>query len=358
MLLNLIMKKISLDNNLEIENLKCINNKNKFLDCRKCIDSCTQGAIEIKNKKISIKKSLCKGCGVCSTVCPTKALYIEMKENEKKYVFLKEKKKNIITIGCRYSNFYTDLRYQCLNGIRKEYLAALILYFRESIINIYRGKCSECSNGCFKEEDLILIVDDILNFFGSMNIHINVVYDEKNKKKNIKKYSRRDFLKIVKKSSSKAVINVRNQGIQYINSREIKFEPKKIISKAIKDSKGYIIKTDMFTNFEVSDKCTMCGVCVAMCSCKAWKKEDSENKIFLLHSTLRCTGCGLCIKSCPYNSIMKNDFINNVLIKNEYNCKKEFNIGICQICCDKFTKFKSEDKLCEICKRKLNRKND
>jgi Pyruvate/2-oxoacid:ferredoxin oxidoreductase delta subunit len=44
------------------------------ISCGACVDRCHFGARKIVNGKLSYDKDLCFGCGLCSSVCPTKAI--------------------------------------------------------------------------------------------------------------------------------------------------------------------------------------------------------------------------------------------------------------------------------------------
>jgi len=51
----------------------------KCIDCLTCWIYCPDDCIVIRNDKVEgVKKSHCKGCGICAKVCPKKA--ISMKE--------------------------------------------------------------------------------------------------------------------------------------------------------------------------------------------------------------------------------------------------------------------------------------
>ena len=68
-----------------------IVDKKKCINCMKCWISCPDGCILAKGKKMDgFKYSHCKGCGICSEVCPVKA--ITMVEETKADEVKKQKK--------------------------------------------------------------------------------------------------------------------------------------------------------------------------------------------------------------------------------------------------------------------------
>ncbi|MBI5148809.1 4Fe-4S binding protein [Candidatus Pacearchaeota archaeon] len=61
--------------------MKPIVLKNKCTACGICAKFCPDGAIIIKNKKMSVDYEHCKGCAICSVECPSHSII--MKEEKK-----------------------------------------------------------------------------------------------------------------------------------------------------------------------------------------------------------------------------------------------------------------------------------
>jgi len=53
----------------------------------------------------------------------------------------------------------------------------------------------------------------------------------------------------------------------------------------------------------VSDKCTLCGVCVQACPEEALIMKNTGEKYILRFNHTRCTGCRACVEKCPENAI-------------------------------------------------------
>lgn len=52
----------------------CAHSRSRKLGCSNCIESCSTEAIRSNGNVVAVDPYLCKGCGTCSTVCPTGAL--------------------------------------------------------------------------------------------------------------------------------------------------------------------------------------------------------------------------------------------------------------------------------------------
>lgn len=56
--------------------------KDKCIQCKKCINTLGCPAITLKDSKMEIDFSLCNGCGLCTQVCPTNAIKLGGENNE------------------------------------------------------------------------------------------------------------------------------------------------------------------------------------------------------------------------------------------------------------------------------------
>jgi pyruvate ferredoxin oxidoreductase delta subunit len=48
--------------------------EDKCVGCKACYIWCPEGTIIIKDGKVAVDYEYCKGCGICSNVCPAKAI--------------------------------------------------------------------------------------------------------------------------------------------------------------------------------------------------------------------------------------------------------------------------------------------
>ena len=51
--------------------------KGNCIKCTMCAKHCPDGAIKVTEKGAEINYDYCKGCGICSTLCPVKIITME-----------------------------------------------------------------------------------------------------------------------------------------------------------------------------------------------------------------------------------------------------------------------------------------
>ena len=127
-------------------------------ECRLCVDACPiDGCLSFENNSISVKRDICPGCGICTTVCPTGALTLEGLDDTELLGRLSDglEKKNLF-IGCHLCPGSEHLELPeiipsesdlvnvpCLAVLKESHLIALILS-GVGRISLDCGRCSGC----------------------------------------------------------------------------------------------------------------------------------------------------------------------------------------------------------------------
>lgn len=57
-----------------VEAGRCVEVRHRMARCSKCVDTCPEEAITVRENRITIQPELCIGCGSCASTCPTQAL--------------------------------------------------------------------------------------------------------------------------------------------------------------------------------------------------------------------------------------------------------------------------------------------
>ena len=57
-----------------VEAGRCTEVRHRMAKCGACMETCPEGAITVKDNRITIQPELCIGCGSCASECPTQAL--------------------------------------------------------------------------------------------------------------------------------------------------------------------------------------------------------------------------------------------------------------------------------------------
>lgn len=53
---------------------RCVVVRNRNAKCRKCVEACPSGALEVGGNRLTYSARACVSCGACSVVCPTETL--------------------------------------------------------------------------------------------------------------------------------------------------------------------------------------------------------------------------------------------------------------------------------------------
>lgn len=343
-------------------------------ECRLCVEACPiDGCLSFENSTISVKKDLCPGCGVCTTVCPTGALSLKGLDDAKLLGRLKEglEKKDLF-IGCSlgpgaedrglpesFSPGTDSVELPCLAVLKESHLAALVLS-GAGRVGLDCSRCSSCAF-CGAKEVIGKTAGYAENLLKSMNRAGRIEVLEvmpgrtksgfglfgkggKGKRKGVRKitngpeYSRRELFAILKgRAAALAAESTPGRNIEreevFKNSaapqrRMILIEALRAAdapaSGAIKDG-GFPVR-----RIGINEKCVMCRRCGAFCPTGALKRAETKGEVRIEFSTALCMGCHQCKEFCPVGAIfyeeevdldsLKSDSATVIMKRETVNC--------------------------------------
>lgn len=347
MILDFLIHKLTEFNPPEFNEDKCINSFDKINGCSKCMESCSENAISIKENKVLFDEKNCNLCGTCSVICPTQA--IKMKGIGIDEIIADADEKKNLVFACSSENGTGNLNTSCLNALHPELIAYLFIMHREKEIYFNLSKCTDCKlgydNTMFK--DSLNKAEMFANTIGINPMY--KIYTEEDELSNlvVEEISRRNLFKLIKKESGNMVVKTMNS---IIDSEDNSFSIRNILLNSIKSIKFKDEnKSNIFWEYwDVNIDCDGCGKCISVCPGKAWKLEKDEDEIKLHHKFVSCYKCGLCEKICPKKAIAKGKTEEHKL---DYTLKRKIKLSTCKLCNKQFIPVGDEDE-CDVCKKK------
>jgi ferredoxin len=358
MILDFLIDKLSETTYPTIEQKKClyqIGDKG----CEKCVQNCPNGAISIDSKGIRIDNEICNNCGICRAVCPTQSIYNKELGEVNILRIIKEKRNPVFS--CKMRDLDGNIKVSCLNAIHAELLAALFILYKDNTLYFNTNSCEDCEfnlscqSECNEIEESSLFIESLNKATDFVKkLGISPKYMLLNDKKRISMLceevvSRRELFQLLGKGSTNLAVNALDTIVGEDDQVSIRDYLLEIINK-----NEYNIPDDneFFTFFNVTDNCNGCGICADTCPGKAWKIEEIENNISVFHNGGKCFDCGICISKCPNNAIEKA--INGTSEKLEFKIKKEIKLSICSTCGKKFVPESFDQKICNVCTKKIS----
>ena len=268
----------------------CLNTKRAFAtSCRLCIDSCPHKAIsEFKE----LDPDLCTECGLCMAICPSDGFVSRSFDDLFDYIISTDQ----VNLNCPKA-IRKDFEIPCLGMFDRDSWRSLLLVAQEKPVTIYTGVCAGCPDkyACGKSIQTLKEFDDIQLSDILLAIKVSPDSDEGlSSGSNKHPLSRRETIEGWRQQNKEKleallpVLNNASGGYPVPKSRE------KIIKMLENRSETRI----PFRAITVSDNCTSCGVCAAICPQGALQKREVGNTFKLILEPFRCVQCDRCIEIC------------------------------------------------------------
>ncbi|MFB6468655.1 4Fe-4S dicluster domain-containing protein [Cytobacillus sp. Hz8] len=351
---------------IHFDDSRCINNRNKYVNCTKCVDVCpSPKALVIQDQKILYDVNYCTDCKKCTYTCNS-SVFID--------IDLIQKLKNIkyqksVTFSCqkidKEKKFFP---LTCLLQLKLPHILYAALKDKEIRIKYDKNLCYTCSN--FNEniiDHIKNLIQDASNILEKIQYQkkITMIFNNQNLNSDEKIFSRSDFFKYIANNTTNATSEVLPDWNKKISLKEklnrneenilLEYCLKQLLKDVDGSGKNLMIDSSSIgiAKTKINSNCDLCGICVAHCPTGSLLIKKSDNKVFLSQQLMNCMDCFACKKTCPKEAIeFEYNVSVNDLMKDQIDLYEK-QLYFCEKCGEV-----SQNKICDECKRKDRLEND
>lgn len=284
---------------LAVDASRCLRMRFSESGCRRCIEICPHGAVALDGG-LAVSRELCRGCLLCTTVCPVGA----MEQNSDFYACLASLSKvPEPVLGCIRTKECSNGTMACLGGLSEEHLLALC-HTLAGRLSLNLSLCSDCPNNSMIPHLRRRL--ELLAASGLPESGCRIVIAESAQQVRFRDESvdRRSFFKSFRNSlfrSAAAMLSPANEKTERRSNYSLKRLParRELLSRTVAHipaEAGVLIRGRYDHHIAISDNCTACQGCVAICPTGALLADSPDDRPRF--DTERCTGCGLCVEFC------------------------------------------------------------
>lgn len=267
--------------------------------CRHCIDICPHGAVALDGG-LSIDPQHCRGCLLCTAVCPVGAL-----EQSSDFSACLERLSKVPepVLGCIRTNDCSNGTMACLGGLSEEHLLALC-HTLAGRLNLNLSLCSDCPNNSMipplRQRLALLSASGLLeggcHFVLAETVQQVHFRDESVDRRSFFKSFRNSLLK-----SAAVMLSPTDQQPERRREYALKRLPvrRELLNRTVQSLPAQLASL-VLGRFEhhisITGSCTACQGCVAICPTGALLTVSPDN--LPRFDRQRCTGCALCGEFC------------------------------------------------------------
>lgn len=259
----------------------CLNTKKAFVNlCRLCIESCPHQAISIYGE---LDAKRCTECGICMAVCPSDGFVY--RNFDKLYEYIQNSEK--IVLDCPQA-IQAGHEIPCLGILDRDLWMTLMLYAREKELTIFTGVCADCPDkkACGTSVQIFKEVHD--TWKDHPPVRIIVASDDGNSESAIRETGWRD----IGREKFEAMLSENTSGETYLIPKTRQF-----LGETWKSRRSEI-KVLPIPALNVSESCTNCGECPAICPQGALTKKENKEQLTLIYEPIKCARCQRCVSIC------------------------------------------------------------
>lgn len=287
---------------------RCLKMRYSASSCCRCVDSCPHGAVALDGG-LAINRELCRGCLLCTAVCPAGAL--EQHGNFDACLSQLSRVSEPV-LGCLRTKACTNATMACLGGLSEEHLLALC-HTVPGRLTLNLSVCTDCPNSAIisplRRRLTALSLSGLLKNGGRIVIAETVEQiDYRDESVN-----RRSFFTSFRNSlfkSASAILSTNDEPAERRTEYALKRLParRELLNRTVARLANEV-KIPLLGRYEhqisFSGSCSACQGCVAICPSGALSTDTpTDHPQF---DPQCCTGCRLCIEFCLEDALeLKN----------------------------------------------------
>ena len=327
---------------------RCLNTKKPFARaCRLCVEVCPNKAI---SENWIIDSGKCTECGACIAVCPSEAFVDRTLVKLHDYLVTVDS----VVLNCPLAA-QRGFEIACLGILNRDLWILLMIMAAKKPVSILTGNCSECPDkrACELSVQTFKVVH--ADWPEHPPVKIVVCPDSGEESQNesslskpevsISKESLRDVLGTLRRNGQESIGRFIPTLMPEMTSELKQFTFRNWLVEALLSTPEVEVP---FLTLEAAEKCTNCGVCVAICPENALEKQEVDGKITLSLEPRKCVQCKRCVEIC----IPKALSVKHQLLSVEHLSGKQLlHEGYPQFCskCGKKIFDNSKGNLCVAC---------
>jgi formate hydrogenlyase subunit 6/NADH:ubiquinone oxidoreductase subunit I len=292
---------------------RCTRYRYSYSACRRCVEACPHGALEVSGEGVSLVAGSCRHCGLCLSACPTEAF--ESKAVAAGALLRAAAEAKRWTIACSPSGVPGDTTLPCIGALDAG-TAASLLSRGVQLHLTGLGHCEACAHGAKAAAAigaLVAGVDHLRGEVGGTGWGELTLTDEKGRGVDRLGAGRRQFFRRL----------VAGGVAPLMAEEEARAVPQKAVRAAAhhRPSAGRLIAglagdqtllahpaLAVGAVTSAAGTCTGCELCERVCPTGALWASASDGR-WQLEFNGQCVSCGVCVEACQPGALALSDAI-------------------------------------------------
>lgn len=284
---------------LVLDGSRCLKMRYSESSCRRCADICPHRAVSLDGF-LAVNPHHCRGCLLCSSLCPTGAL-----EDNADFSSILAQLNRVTApvLGCVRTKETANSSLPCLGGLSEEHLLTLC-YSLTGTLTLNLTECGECPNSAIISH----LRQRLESLYGGGLLEggcvIRIAETPEDIDYRAESVDRRSFFSSFRKSifqSAAVILSTNKRESERRTGYAEKRLPvrRKLLNDVIKKlsiEQAALLEKRFDTSLTISEACSKCQGCVAICPTGALQRGASEAEPTF--DPLFCTGCRVCSEFC------------------------------------------------------------